>query len=243
MSDLKKIKIIKNWPYMVNWWVPLEKEYIEVWEDWIPLEWQAWAEKYSSDENYLLCRCWHSKNKPFCDSSHLLVRFDWTETAKREPFLEWAKIYEWPDLTLYDNKKLCSSASFCDRAWGIWKTILENDTKSKKNSIEIAANCPSWRLVILDKSSLKPIEPSFNQSISVTQDPDKLSSWPLWIKWYIEIGSSDWYEYEKRNRVALCRCWNSWNKPFCNWSHLNFLFNDWDAELKQRIEIIKKRLK
>ncbi|MGH9998927.1 MAG: CDGSH iron-sulfur domain-containing protein [Nitrosopumilaceae archaeon] len=37
---------------------------------------------------------------------------------------------------------------------------------------------------------------------------------------------TDGTQYEKRNRVTLCRCGASSNKPFCNGSHASIKFND-----------------
>lgn len=34
----------------------------------------TWGEG-ASREHYALCRCGHSKNKPFCDGSHWYVKF------------------------------------------------------------------------------------------------------------------------------------------------------------------------
>jgi CDGSH-type Zn-finger protein len=44
----------------------------------------------------------------------------------------------------------------------------------------------------------------------------------------IEVHSADGRVYELRNRVALCRCGASGNKPFCDGSHVATGFNDGD---------------
>ncbi|HEY0196583.1 MAG TPA: CDGSH iron-sulfur domain-containing protein, partial [Methanobacterium sp.] len=44
--------------------------------------------------------------------------------------------------------------------------------------------------------------------------------------------SADGYVYEVRNRVTLCRCGQSENKPFCDGTHMEIGFNDGDESLK-----------
>jgi hypothetical protein len=85
--------------------------------------------------------------------------------------------------------------------------------------IEEAADCPSGRLVIYDKKTGKPIEPTFEPSIALVEDPNIKVSGPLWVRGGIPIKSSDGTLYETRNRVTLCRCGKSQNKPFCDSSH------------------------
>ncbi|WP_225369814.1 CDGSH iron-sulfur domain-containing protein [Methanobrevibacter arboriphilus] len=40
--------------------------------------------KIDSSETYTLCRCGESKNKPFCDGSHLKINFDGTEVVSKK---------------------------------------------------------------------------------------------------------------------------------------------------------------
>jgi len=64
------------------------------------------------------------------------------------------------------------------------------------------------------------IEKKYNPSISITEDKPAGVSGPLWVKGNVEIESSNGKAYEKRNRVTLCRCGKSKNKPFCDGSHI-----------------------
>ena len=48
----------------------------------------------------------------------------------------------------------------------------------------------------------------------------------MWVKGGLRIESSDGTNYEIRNRVTLCRCGKSKNKPFCDSSHVFSSFND-----------------
>ena len=42
----------------------------------------------------------------------------------------------------------------------------------------------------------------------------------------IPITAADGFQYELRNRVALCRCGASQNKPFCDGTHAQIKFRD-----------------
>jgi CDGSH-type Zn-finger protein len=87
--------------------------------------------------------------------------------------------------------------------------------------------------VVWDKKTGKPIEPNFKPSISLLEDTGKRVSGPIWVKDGIPVESSDGKEYEIRNRVTLCRCGKSRNKPFCDGSHIEAGFNDGDKSLKK----------
>ena len=49
---------------------------------------------------------------------------------------------------------------------------------------------------------------------------------PIYVRGGIPIASLDGTPYEVRNRVALCRCGASQNKPFCDGSHVDAAFRD-----------------
>ncbi len=70
------------------------------------------------------------------------------------------------------------------------------------------------------------LEPEFKPGISLVEDPFRKASGPLWVKGGIPVKSSKGFRYEVRNRVTLCRCGRSGNKPFCDGSHLPFKDGD-----------------
>jgi CDGSH-type Zn-finger protein len=218
MKDKRKIEVTEDGPYLISGDVPLAEEQVVVDRDGASLKWKV-CENYKIEGKYKLCRCGHSQDKPFCDSSHLEADFDGTETAKDVPFDEQADVFDGPELILKDLLKLCTGAGFCHRAGGIWD-LVENpqDDKAKKVAIEEACNCPSGRLVVIDKKNRQTIEPELDQSISATKDNENIAG-PLWVKGGIPIGSVNGKTYEIRNRVTLCRCGRSRNKPFCDGFH------------------------
>jgi CDGSH-type Zn-finger protein len=228
-----KIVITKNGPYIVSGGISIQKEAIVTDKDGYPLRYEK-GENYPKEEEYWLCRCGQSKNKPFCDSTHKKIIFDGTETASRKKYLNEAETLNGPKVILKDNFPLCSGAGFCNaRDGNTWDlTIDSKNPKSKKFAIQQACDCPSGRLVIFDKKSKKSIEPKFDPSISLIEEPRKKVSGALWVKGKIPIESSDGTNYEIRNRVTLCRCGKSLNKPFCDGTHRETGFNDRDKSLK-----------
>ena len=213
-----RIKINKDGPYLVSGRVPLSSQTIDIDSNGHSCGWQEDGQ-YPDEERYSLCRCGMSKNKPFCDGTHTRVNFDGTETAKRESYLKTAKRIEGPTVDLTDAREFCAAARFCDRAGGIWKLVSQSGKpEARKLAEDEARNCPSGRLVLWDKNG-KTIEPKFEPSIVVVEDPQENMEGPLWVRGYIPIESADGYVYERRNRVALCRCGKSSNKPFCDGSH------------------------
>lgn len=215
-----KITVSKNGPYIVTGGVPLisseicndDEGYCRTWRE---------VKRYPVQEKYALCRCGHSKNKPFCDGTHSKIDFDGTEAGDNEPFDKMAEFIHGPGLTLVDNEHLCAHARFCMRAGGIWSLVKQSENKEARDTaIEEACNCPSGRLVIKDNETGKAIEPEFEKSIVIIEYPPRGEHGPLWVRGGIPIISADGKQYEIRNRVTLCRCGKSKNKPFCDGSHV-----------------------
>ncbi len=228
-----KIVIAENGPYLVSGALPLDKQIIEIGSDGNPSRW-AQGEKFPAQESRALCRCGGSRDKPFCDGLHAKNGFDGTETASREPFVRQAETINGPDLVLDDAQDFCALARFCHRKGSVWEfTENSGEPESRKNAISNACDCASGRLVARDKKTGKPIENKFVASLSLIEDPQKKVSGPLWVKGGVRIESADGSAYEKRNRVTLCRCGRSGNKPFCDGTHVSCGFNDGDETLKR----------
>jgi CDGSH-type Zn-finger protein len=220
-----KIVVSKNGPYLISGNIPLSIQIIEPNKEGLSWEWKE-AKKFPTKNEYELCRCGRSKNKPFCDGTHEKIRFDGKETATRKPFARQAETFEGPNLILKDAEDLCAFARFCDPEGKIWSLIEEtDDPKARELTIREANHCPAGRLVVQDKAG-KVIEHKLPPSIGVVEDPALGCSGPLWVRGGIRIESEDGMPYEVRNRVALCRCGMSSNKPFCNGSHASIKFRD-----------------
>lgn len=214
-----KIKIIKDGPYRVTGSLPLYEQVIVTDEAGHTLE-LIDEKEYPLQESYLLCPCGSSEKKPFCDVTHRQVGFDGSETASRKPYLEKAETFEGPDLKLTDAHEYCDHSRFCLRAGGIRDLIQKSDDpEARRTAIEEATICPSGRLVLWDKKTDKPFEKKFEPSLVLINDEQKNCEGPLWVRGGVPIESADGSMYESRNRVTLCRCGRSENKPFCDGSH------------------------
>jgi CDGSH-type Zn-finger protein len=234
-TEKNKIRIQKEGPYLVFGKVPLIKETIISDNKGYPFEWKT-GDRYPIHENYTLCRCGESQKKPFCDVTHVKINFNGYETATQESYLKQAKEINGPTLMLTDAKKLCASAGFCYRKGGTWNLTRQSDNpEAKKTAIDQAEKCPSGRLVAWDKKTKKAFEPKFEKSIGLVEGPQKGLMGPIWVRGNISVESANGTNYEIRNRVTLCRCGTSSNKPFCDGNHLKRnldlgiwrLFLDW----------------
>jgi CDGSH-type Zn-finger protein len=217
-----RIQVTKNGPYLVTGGIPLSKQILVCDRRGNSIGWRE-GEKFPVQETYALCRCGGSRDKPFCDGSHLENNFDGTETASRVPYLDRAEWTEGRDIRLSDAPGFCSHARFCVRGKGIWDLTEKSDSEAaKRTAIGMAANCHSGRLVIWDKKTGKPIEPVFEKSIGLVEGPAEGMLGPLWVRGGIPIIAADGCPYEVRNRVTLCRCGRSGNKPFCDGAHMRW---------------------
>ena len=218
-KDVQRITVSNNGPYLVSGGIPVLKQTIVADSEGTALEWR-FDTKFPLMEKCGLCSCGQSKNKPFCDGTHLKIGFVGTETAGNEEYLDQPKVFEGSVIKLIDFEELCASARFCHRAGGIWNLIKDcDDPKIKQTIVEEACDCPSGRLVVFDKKTGKDVEPDLEKSIVAIEDPSVGVSGPLWVRGCIPIESADGKTYRIRNRVTLCRCGKSQTKPFCDSSH------------------------
>jgi CDGSH-type Zn-finger protein len=222
----RKVTVIKDGPYRVEGSIPLAKQTIFADDEGGSRDWLQ-GERIETTASYALCRCGQSSNKPFCDGTHLKVGFDGTEVASREPYAEQAQTFDGPAMDLTDAQSLCASGRFCDPDGSVWRLIGKTDDPELREKVQrMAGNCPAGRLVVWDKLTGQPLEPQLEPSIGLVEDPVAEASGPLWLRGGITIESAEGDAYDVRNRVTLCRCGASENKPFCDGSHVSAGFRD-----------------
>ena len=221
-----KVVVSRNGPYLVSGAIPLAKQTIGTDAQGESQSWKQ-GDPYPSQATYALCRCGHSKTKPFCDGTHTKVGFDGTETASRAPYREQAQLTPGPVLALTDAEALCAFARFCDPNGQVWSQVAHtDDAKVRSNFVRQVNHCPSGRLVAWQQPSGTPLEHPLPVSIGIIEDPAQQVSGPLWLRGGIPLVSAAGFTYEVRNRVTVCRCGASKNKPFCDGSHAAVKFHD-----------------
>jgi CDGSH-type Zn-finger protein len=220
-----RISVTTDGPYEVEGHVPLRRRTIVANAAGDSVEW-ADGEVVEASDSYRLCRCGHSKTKPFCDDSHLSIGFDGTEVASHQPYAELATTQRGPRLVLTDAHSYCSSARFCDPGEGMEALIATDSADAAEEAIRRGLRCPSGRLVVHSATTGEAYEPELEPSIGLIEDPEMGCSGGLWVRGGIPVVGADGQPYEVRNRVTLCRCGNSENKPFCDGTHLDVHFRD-----------------
>jgi CDGSH-type Zn-finger protein len=219
-----RVVVTKDGPYVIQGKVPLAVQTIVTDAEGGSETWVE-GKTYPAQEKYALCRCGHSKTKPFCDGMHAKIGFDGMETASHRPYLDQAEAVDGPVLGLTDAGSLCAFARFCDPHGKVWNHVARTDhAATRANFIRQVGNCPAGRLVAWDKKTRKAVEPEFAVSIGLVEDPQEECSGPVWLRGGIPVVSADGFEYEVRNRVTLCRCGQSKNKPFCDGTHAAIKF-------------------
>jgi CDGSH-type Zn-finger protein len=218
-----RITVTENGPYRVEGSVPIARQCIVVDAEGNSVGWEE-GHWYPTRDTCALCRCGQSADKPYCDGSHTRVGFDGTETASTRAYLTEADEQVGPTLILTDAPSLCAFARFCDVAGQVWNLVEQEGADAARLSAQEAGLCPSGRLVAWDRRSEQALEPTFEPSIGIVEDPAQGVAGPLWVRGGIEVTGADGRRFEVRNRVTLCRCGASRNKPFCDASHTRIGF-------------------
>lgn len=220
----KRIVIIKNGPYSVEGDVPLVIKTQVVSEHGEPLAWQKDGEIAINEEEYHLCRCGCSSNKPFCNGAHRKVRFDGAESADTGVTETRAiKFSRSTHIIVRKDASLCMQSGYCGlHDAGINELVAAtHDTKIRSLVIAMIERCPSGALTYRIEADGPDIEPDLPQQVAVTTEITSNGpiTGPLWVTGGIPVERSDGQPFEARNRVTLCNCGHSDSKPLCDGTH------------------------
>lgn len=172
-----------------------------------------------------LCRCGHSKNKPFCDGSHNEVNFSSDnpgEAAGKDKVLT----YEGREATVTYNPRLCSHAFECGKRAGEvfdpdQRPWIQPDNGSREKIEEVIAACPSGALALAAEG-----EPRKHLVMDGRAQFEIEKDGPYWVT-DVERPEGPSAEGETDRKYTLCRCGMSGMKPFCDGTHHD---RGWKAE-------------
>ncbi|MDQ1424900.1 MAG: hypothetical protein QOD72_2398 [Acidimicrobiaceae bacterium] len=208
-----------NGPLRVSGEVPLYRRRTIETEAGEPIAWETVA-RLETGPRYALCRCGGSANKPFCDGTHYNIGFESVEAATGT-YSERAKVLGGTQITVRDDRSICTHAGFCgNKLTNVWKSVGgTDDTVVRAQVIAMIERCPSGALTyrLGDDDDVEPLLP---QAIAVIDDG------PLWVTGCMPLTASDGTALEPRNRMTLCRCGMSANKPLCDGAHVKADFHD-----------------
>ena len=212
MSDDQQIRVAENGPYFVSGDIPLTVKRPVMSEHGEPLTWQT-EQPRDTTARYTLCRCGASDTKPFCDLTHRSIEWDGAENAPTDQYADRAESLGGVGIEIFDDRPTCVHAGFCgNEVTNVWKMAAETgDSRVRAQAMAMVERCPSGALTYAVDG--EPIEPDLPREIAVIPDG------PLWVNGGIGVERSDGTALEARNRVTLCRCGRSGNKPLCDGSH------------------------
>lgn len=226
-NEAIRITITEQGPYLIYGHLPLATQYIMPDgnnESWYFQEGRAFS---TETEPTALCRCGASKCAPYCDGSH--AKADWNPecTASPDEHPEEVETIEGATLDLLDSAKFCVFARFCHPSGDAWNLTEHSDTpEARRLAIREASMCPSGRLTARDRQTRQPYEFRFEPSLGLIEDEAIGSSGGLWVRGGIPIQLTTGKTYPIRNRVVLCRCGQSANKPYCDGTHASVKWRD-----------------
>jgi CDGSH-type Zn-finger protein/ferredoxin len=217
---------ITDGPYLVSGEVALVRRRKVVSEHGEPMTWQT-TTRLPSDQVVSLCRCGGSGDKPFCDGTHNKNGFAQSrgaQTAAAAGYAQRATAMGGGGVVVRDDRSLCVHAGFCsNKVTNVWKVARgggADDSVARTAMIAAIEHCPSGALTFRLTEDGPDVEPELAVQIGVSDDG------PLLVTGRIPITRSDGTTDEVRDRVALCRCGESANKPYCDGTHAKVGFSD-----------------
>ena len=170
-----------------------------------------------------LCRCGQSKSKPFCDGTHCAAGFSSDNSLEGVP--DRRKDYVGKEITVHDNRSICSHAGKCvvglpavfrlgERPW------VNADGASMQEVIDTVRKCPSGAL----SYSVDGIE--YRELADGKPQMRVIKNGPYHVTGGIELVGAKWAQGASKEHYTLCRCGASNNKPFCDGMHRETGFMD-----------------
>lgn len=222
-----RIVVTESGPYLVYGRPPLAQQFImanDRGESWYFQE----GKHFSTEaEPTALCRCGVSHRKPYCDGSHRDA--DWNPELEKgnDRLLDNVEVKHGERISVSDNPKYCVFARFCDAEGGIFAlTDRSDEREARQMAVREASMCPSARLTAWDNATERPYEYKYEPSLGLIEDNAIGASGGLWVRGGIRMTRENGEPFEIRNRVVVCRCGQSADKPYCDGTHASIKWRD-----------------
>lgn len=159
-----------------------------------------------------VCRCGKSRNKPFCDKTHIEYGFSSRKLEGRQP--DRVDKYEGKHITIYDNRGVCSHRGHCtDNLPTVFKQGVEPwidpDGADPKEIARVIRMCPSGTLSY-EWNGTRYIQWEQNPLLRFHKNG------PIEVEGSIELRDEEGSTPPTMDHYTLCRCGGSKNKPFCD---------------------------
>lgn len=183
------------------------------------------GEAIKTGKTIFLCRCGDSRNRPFCDGTH--VRTGFTDSRSDDRVPDKVERYEGREVAILDNRGVCSHAGYCTaRLPAVWRSAAEPwidpDGAGKAAIVETIRKCPSGALSYVEDGRLHD---DFHEGAEIQVSRDG----PFVVRGGVELKDAEFGEGASLEHYVLCRCGASRNKPFCDGSHWYAGFHDDEA--------------
>ena len=173
--------------------------------------------KLKVDGDVYLCRCGDSKKAPFCDGTHSQIGFT---GAHEGGYDHGPKEWQGKRIKTTFNPNICMHAGVCRKLAALRKAEPEDQgLESAKNIMKVVRECPSgaltYELIDSELSSSKPQALNEGEEVQVRIK----EGGEIQVSCDFTPTNFQLVENQPGDRVTLCRCGLSKNKPFCDANH------------------------
>ncbi len=175
---------------------------------------------------YGLCRCGQSKNKPYCDGSHVAAGFtsDNGEAKIRNTPISYKGEVDGKQVTVSYTPVLCGHIAECQH---LGKEVFDPSKKpwiqpengSTDSITSVVRSCPSGALRIAIEDETEHHLYDDNAGITIAKNG------PYIVK-QVELDAQFNGAGASEKKYILCRCGQSKNKPFCDGTHHDVKWRD-----------------
>jgi uncharacterized Fe-S cluster protein YjdI/CDGSH-type Zn-finger protein len=139
--------------------------------------------------------------------------------------MDTVRLYVGKDIDITYDVERCIHAAECTRGLPAVfdngrRPWIQADGASADAIAALVAKCPSGALHFIRHDGGHPESPPEHDSVTV------MPGGPLYIQALVQLRTASGSVIVEDRRLALCRCGQSHNKPFCDNSHLSVVFDD-----------------